>query len=297
PDLIDSDSFFPGAWEGTQVGGTSYGVPWYVETRVLYYRSDMVAEAPTDWDGLKAMAQQMQDAGAEYGFSAQPGGTGAWQTFMPFAWQSGAQLTTEDGTEFTIDSPEFVEALEVYQSIFEEGYSPTDLPQGELEPGFVEGRIGSFVSGPWHVGILEDTGGEEAMSTLGLTTLPYSAGPSSFIGGANLAVFQDSQNRDTAWKFVEWLSRPEVQAAWYETVNALPSVASAWEDPAIADDEYLAVFGEQLESATAPPAIPTWEEVASVIDRELERLTKTGADPQEVATAIQQQASSIGTGL
>ena len=297
PDLIDSDSFFPGAWEGTQVGGTSYGVPWYVETRVLYYRSDMVAEAPTDWDGLKAMAQQMQDAGAEYGFSAQPGGTGAWQTFMPFAWQSGAQLTTEDGTEFTIDSPEFVEALEFYQSIFEEGYSPTDLPQGELEPGFVEGRIGSFVSGPWHVGILEDTGGEEAMSTLGLTTLPYSAGPSSFIGGANLAVFQDSQNRDTAWKFVEWLSRPEVQAAWYETVNALPSVASAWEDPAIADDEYLAVFGEQLESATAPPAIPTWEEVASVIDRELERLTKTGADPQEVATAIQQQASSIGTGL
>ncbi len=298
PDLIDDSAFFPGAWEGTRVGGTSYGVPWYVETRVLYYRSDMVPEPPGDWEGLKAMAQAMQDGGAEYGFSAQPGGTGAWQTFMPFAWQAGAELTNEDGTEFTFDSPEFVEALTFYQSIFEEGYSPTDLPQGELEPGFIDGRIGSFISGPWHIGILRDTGGEEAMANLGLTTLPAgAAGPSSFIGGANLAVFKDSDNRDTAWKFVEWLSRPEVQAEWYKTVNALPSVASAWDDPAIADDEYLGVFAEQLESAKAPPAIPTWEEVASVIDTELEKLTKAGTDPQQTATTIQERAAAIGTGL
>ena len=297
-DLIDTSAFFPGAWEGTQVGGTSYGVPWYVETRVLYYRSDMVEAAPEDWDALKAMATTMQEGGADYGFSAQPGGTGAWQTFMPFAWQAGAEMTSEDGTEFTIDSPEFVEALTFYQSIFEEGFSPTDMAQGALEPGFVDGSVGSFVSGPWHVGILRDTGGEEFMPNLALTTMPEGpAGPGSFIGGANLAVFKDSENRDTAWKFVEWLSRPEVQVEWYGAVNDLPSVASAWEDPAIADDEYLGVFGEQLESAVAPPAIPTWEEVASVIDRELEKLTKTGADPQETATAIQTAATAIGTGL
>ena len=127
--------------------------------------------------------------------------------------------------------------------------------------------------------------------------LPAGDPLASFIGGANLAVFEDSDNRDAAWKLVEWLSRPETQVAWYETVNDLPSVASAWEDPAIADDEYLGVFGEQLETAVAPPAIPTWEEVASVIDTELERLAKAGADPQEVATTIQQQAEAIGTGL
>jgi multiple sugar transport system substrate-binding protein len=37
--------------------------------------------------------------------------------------------------------------------------------------------------------------------------------------------------------------------------------------------------------------------VASVIDTELERLCKSGADPQEVATSIQEQAAAIGTGL
>ena len=46
--LVDEADFFPGAWESTEVGGTSYGVPWYVETRVLYYRTDLAEKA--GWD-------------------------------------------------------------------------------------------------------------------------------------------------------------------------------------------------------------------------------------------------------
>ncbi|ACQ81814.1 extracellular solute-binding protein family 1 [Beutenbergia cavernae DSM 12333] len=302
PDIIDSSTFFPGGWDSTVVGGTSYGVPWYVETRVLYYRSDLAeragVEAPTDWEGLTEFATAIQDGGAEWGINLQPGQTGAWQTFMPFAWQAGAEITNDDETEFTFDSPEFVAALEKYQSFFTDGLAPTDLPEGSLEPGFVDGTIGSFVSGPWHVGILRDTGGEEFVTNdLALTPLPADAQPASFIGGSNLSVFESSENRDAAWKFVQWLSEPETQVAWYETVNDLPSVQSAWDDPAIADDPFLGVFGDQLDSAQAPPAVPTWEQITSVIDTELEKLCKTGADPQEVATAIQTQASAIGTGL
>ncbi len=296
PDLIDSSRFFEGAWGSTDVGGTHFGVPWYVETRVLYYRTDLVPQPPTDWDGLTAMAKDMQAAGAEWGISLQPGQTGAWQTFMPFAWQAGAQVINEDGTEFTIDSPEFVEALTKYQSFFTDGLAPTELPQGSLEPDFMAGTIGSFVSGPWHIGILEETDAA-GMANVGLAPLPAGAKSASFIGGANLAVFKDAENRDAAWKFVEWLSQPPVQVEWYKTLNDLPSVASAWDDPTIADDEYLGVFGTQLETAVAPPSIPTWEEVASVIDTELEKLAKSGADPQEVATSIQEQAAAIGTGL
>ncbi|TNC20542.1 extracellular solute-binding protein [Georgenia sp. 311] len=296
PDLIDPSVFFEGAWDSTDVGGTNYGVPWYVETRVLYYRDDVVSEPPADWAELTAMAEEAQANGAEWGINLQPGQTGAWQTFLPFAWQAGAVITNEDATEFTFDTPEFVEALTYFQSFFTDGLAPTDLPQGALEPDFMAGEIASFVSGPWHVGLLTelDSAGMEQVS---LAPLPEGTRPGSFIGGANLAVFEDSENRDAAWKFVEWLSRPETQVAWYETVNDLPSVSAAWDDPAIADDEYLGVFGEQLETASAPPSIPTWEEVASVIDTQLEQLAKADADPQEVATAIQEQATAIGTGL
>lgn len=296
PAMIDSSGFYEGAWNTTDVGGTNYGVPWYVETRVLYYRTDLIPEAPKDWAGLTAAAKSAVDAGATYGINLQPGQTGAWQTFMPFAWQAGAKLVNDDASEFTLDSPEMVAALKEYQSFFTDKLAPTDLPQGSLEPDFMAGTIASFVSGPWHVGILQDLD-SAGMDKVALAPLPAGEQEASFIGGANLAVFGDSDNRDAAWKFVDWLSQPEVQVKWYEQVKDLPSVASAWDDPAIADDQYLSVFGEQLKTAVAPPSIPTWEEVASVIDTQLEQLCKSGADPQEVATAIQQQAAAIGTGL
>src|SRR5918995_480699 len=72
PDSIDSGAFFEGAWDTTVVDGVSYGVPWYVETRVVYYRTDLaekggVTEPPENWEELTALAQAMQDAGAQYG--------------------------------------------------------------------------------------------------------------------------------------------------------------------------------------------------------------------------------------
>ena len=68
--LVEEGDFFPGAWESTEVGGTSYGVPWYVETRALYYRTDLAEQAgwsqpPATWDELRQFATDLQDkAGA-----------------------------------------------------------------------------------------------------------------------------------------------------------------------------------------------------------------------------------------
>ena len=302
--LVDEADFFEGAWGSTVVGGTSYGVPWYVETRVLYYRTDLAeqagwAEPPQSWDDLKQFAKDLQDkAGVEYGISLPAGGTGSWQTFMPFAWSNGATMTNEDGTEYTLDSPEMTEALEYYTSFFDEGLSSTGLlDAGELESGFENGGFGSFISGPWHTGLVEDAG--VSADKYAVVPLPGkdSAPGTSFTGGGNLTVFSDSDNKEAAWKFVQWLSEPETQQAFYDEVGDLPAVKSAWETGELADDPQLQVFGQQLESALAPPAVPTWEEVASAVDSETEKATKGGLDPAEAVSAMQKQAESIGTGL
>ena len=69
---------------------------------------------------------------------------------------------------------------------------------------------------------------------------------------------------------------------WYETVSDLPSVQSAWDDPALADDAMLATFGAQLEDAKAPPAIPTWEQVAlGAIDDQIEQVVVGDASPED----------------
>ena len=45
PGEIDTSVFFDGAQKTTEVGGTSYGIPWYVETRLVYYRTDLAEKA------------------------------------------------------------------------------------------------------------------------------------------------------------------------------------------------------------------------------------------------------------
>ncbi len=302
--LVDEADFFPGAWESTEVGGTSYGVPWYVETRVLYYRTDLAKkagwdQAPETWDELKQFASDLQSkGGAEYGFSLQPGQTGSWQTMLPFAWSNGATLTNEDGTEYTIDTPETAEALEFYSSFFKEGISQDRvLDPGEYETGFADGVYGSFISGPWHTALVEDAG--VAPEDYAVAPLPgKDAAPgTSFVGGGDLAVFNDSDNPDSAWKFVQWLSEPETQSAFYELVGDLPAVQAAWDSGELAEDPNLQVFGAQLESASSPPSVPSWEQVAAAIDSVIEQAALGKIEPDEAVKQMQSQASSIGTGL
>ncbi|MCO8269682.1 sugar ABC transporter substrate-binding protein [Actinoplanes sp. TRM 88003] len=296
-DLFRKDSFFPGAWDTTVVDDTSYGIPWYVETRGLFYRTDLAEKAgfpdgPKTWDELTAFAQAMKDkAGAKWGINLQPGKTGSWQTILPFGWSNGAAIEA-DG-KWTFDTPQMTEALTYYQSFFKDKLSPDDLPQGALEPAFAKGEIASFISGPWHVGILNEQG---AKGKFAVAPLPAKQSSTSFIGGSNLAVFKDAKNRDAAWKFLAWLSKPDVQVKWYQAVSDLPAVQSAWDDPALASDPNLKVFGTALESAKAPPSFPTWTQLAATFDVEAEKVCVGGADPAAALKAVQSQAESIGTG-
>ena len=296
-DLIDDAAFFPGAWATTQVGGTSFGVPWYVETRVLYYRTDIAAKAgvtsaPKTWDELSAMTKAMQaKGGAKWGIYLQPGRTGSWQTVLPFAWSNGASIADADG--YTFDSPQMSEALRYYQSFFTQKIAPTDLPNGQLEPDFGKGAIAAFISGPWEAGLVDQQG---AKGKYTVAPLPAKQSSTSFIGGSNIAVFKDAKNRDGAWKFIQWLSKPDVQVKWYKTVTDLPAVQSAWQDPSLTSDPILTTFGEQLKTAKAPPSFPTWEQVAAVLDTEVEKVANGRQTPDAALKTVNSQAQSIGTG-
>jgi len=304
PQSIDPSVFFEGAQKTTVVNGTSYGIPWYVETRAIFYRKDLAAKAgytqpPQDWAGLKAMAKAMQTkAGAKWGIGFQAGGVGSWQSVFPFAWSNGAVMTKEGDKGYNLDTPEMLEAVKYYQSFFTEGIADkAPPPTPTTEADFASGKVPMFISGPWMVAGVEKVGGAGFKDKYAVMKIPAAKVSSSFVGGSNFVVFKNSQNRDSAWKFVQFLADPANQVAWWGLSTDLPSVASAWQDPKLTGDDKLAVFGEQLKTAQAPPPFPTWEQAIAGFDSAMERITKTGADPAQQLKTVQQQADSIGTGL
>ena len=299
PANFQPSTFFESAWNTNIVKGTVYGVPWYVETRLLYYRTDIAKKAgitapPATWDDLTAMAKAMQSTGgAKWGISL---GTKNWQEYLPFLWSNGGAVMDAQG-KFQLNSPQAVEALTYYESFFKNGETPKSVPAGfDITPAFVAGTNPMFFSGPWHLGLIKAAGGAGFDSKWAIAPIPKKASSTSFVGGGNVVVYKDSKNKDLAWKFVQYLTDPKTQVAWYADVTDLPAVKAAWDDPSLTGDANVAKFGDQLKSTQAQPAISTWSEVADALNATLEKMTTGGMDPQAAANEMQQEAEKIGTG-
>jgi len=299
PANFTAGNFFEGAWNTNVVNGTVYGVPWYVETRLLYYRKDIAEKAgitspPATWDDLHTMAKAMQEkGGAKYGISL---GTQNWQEYVPFLWSNGGQIVDDQG-KFQLNSPQAVEALTAYKSYFTEGLSPKSVPEGfDITPAFVAGTHPMFFSGPWHLGLIKEAGGAGFEDKWAIAPIPKKVSATSFVGGSNLVVYKDSKNKDLAWKFVQYLTDPKTQVAWYKDVTDLPAVSSAWDDQTLKTDPNVAKFGDQLKDTKAQPAVSTWSELATALNSSLEKMTTGSLEPQAAADEMQKEAETIGTG-
>ena len=76
----------------------------------------------------------------------------------------------------------------------------------------------------------------------------------------------------------------------------LPSVKSAWEDPALQADKKLADLRQAARDRPGPAVVPDVGAGHRAFDTEMEKVTKNGADPAAALKTVQQQAESIGTG-
>jgi multiple sugar transport system substrate-binding protein len=300
PANFQPSTFFESAWNTNIVNGTVLGVPWYVETRMLYYRKDIAEKAgitdpPANWDELKTMAQALKEkGGAKYGISLAPNN---WQELMPFIWQKGGEVVDDNG-QFTFDTPEVVDALKYEQSFFKEGLTAPSVPEGfDVTQGFIAGTHPMFFSGPWHMSLIEDQGGAKIQGKWAIAPMPKEETGTSFVGGSDLVVFKNSENKDAAWQFVQYLLDPETQAKWYQTVSDLPSEESAWDLGSLGTDDNLQIFRQQLGDAKSPPPIPKWEQIASeVINTEMEKALTGGESAEQAAKNMQEKATSIGSG-
>ncbi|MBO4253286.1 sugar ABC transporter substrate-binding protein [Streptomyces griseorubiginosus] len=304
PKLVDDAAFYPGAARSSAFEGATYGVPWYVETRSLFYRKDLAqaanVSAPKTWDEYGPFLKALQKQGAKWGLSLPTGAAQSWQGVLPFMWQAGARLTNDGGTAFTFDTPEALKGLEFYQSFFTSKTVSRNGPVslGEIEPQFVAGSTAALISGPWEESLLKSAGGASFVADkVGIAPLP--AGPdsnASYMGGGQWTVFKDAKNRETAWKFIRWMAQPEQQKAWYGLSGDLPAVQSAWKQGKLATDPALKVFQTQLKTAQPGPTTTTWKQVTAVVDAEIEKVAKGVTSPKAALEQIQSKAAAIGTG-
>ncbi|HEY9766302.1 MAG TPA: extracellular solute-binding protein, partial [Chroococcales cyanobacterium] len=182
-----------------------------------------------------------------------------------FAWQNRADLLDPSQTRADVQNPAFKEAVDYYVDFFREGSSPREV--GGLTnfyQAFASGYFAMFISGPWEVKGLRDKVPALA-GKWGVAPLPpkkEGGSRASVAGGSSLVILKDARHREQAWALIEYLSRPEVQAAFYQATTDLPARISAWKDPQLARDTEILAFYRQLQDARPTPKLPEWEQLA-----------------------------------
>ncbi|WP_300266227.1 extracellular solute-binding protein [Microbacterium sp.] len=306
--LVNEDDFFEVIWDNSVYDDVAYGVPWYAYATVMLYRTDLAesagAETPTDWESQREFAQKIKDSGVEFplvlevttGFTAYTA-----QQLLVFSAQNGGGFISDDQSEWTINRPENVEALDYWASLFDEGLSSPDGPAFlDVTTWMTAGKSAAApAAGPWFVGWFDDANGE-GWADDNLTIAPQPTGPdgqaATRVGGGSWFVPSDSGNKDAAWKFARFMSQPEIQVEWYEIFHNMPAVKSAWDDPSLADDQLLEAVKSGLETGVSLPKVPTWTQVGETIGQQMEKVVRGDLSAQDALDEAQAQAESIGMG-
>ena len=268
--IVTPQDYFPGIWKSNVLDGHVYGVPWYVDTRLIFYRKDILAaagfdHAPTSWAGwLQAMAAIKA--------RARPGD---WAALMPLnEFVQLVSLSLEQPGSFLKDhdqygnfqSPQFQAALRFYLTFFRKGYAPRidDTQIASVPIEFARGHYAFYVSGPWMIQEFQTRMPASVQKDWATAPLPGPSGADSntgIAGGASLVIFRNSRHKAAAWKLIEYLSRPGVQDRFHQLTGDLPPRRSSFDAPDIRDNPYALAFREQLERARTVPRIAEYEQI------------------------------------
>jgi multiple sugar transport system substrate-binding protein len=290
--------FFPGILDTNVIDGTTWAVPWYVDTRILFYRPDLLRVAghdapPRTWP---AWREAMQRVHTRVGGHAILLPLREWQVPVILALQRGARLLRDGERWGNFESRPVRAAFAFYLELFREDLAPRagEVQVANVYQDFARGDFAFYLTGPWNIGEFRRRLPPDVPWATAPLPAPDDRYPgASLAGGASLAIFRGSRHKDAAWTLLEYLSTPAHQQAFHALTGDLPARQSAWTIPALADDPHAQAFRAQLANVRATPKIPEWERIAAKISQHTEAAIRGGLTLDAALAALDADVDQI----
>ncbi len=306
-DMEDGDAyvadFLPAFLANSYYDDQLWSIPFQRSAVVMYYNADMFAEAglepPTSWQTWADAAQSL---------TVQDGDTTNWGLhfssdwpywlFQPLAIGAGQNILNDDCT-VAFDDPAVIEAVQFYIDLSAEYGAmpagvqaswPTDPP--DLASGATamivhsSGSLnGLLEQADFKVGVMPYPGKEEGT---------YASVP----GGGNFYIMKGApaEKREAAWKFLEFISRPEYVADFSINTGYIANRASAYETEAmqtyVAEVPQALATRDALQYAGAELATQNLGQVRNIFHDYLQRAINGEMGAAEAMAAAQAEAET-----
>lgn len=237
--------FFPTLRVLGDYQGKTYLMPFAHGLVLLYHNKDLMTQAgldpnspPRNWTELTEAARSVQEKTGKYGmFAFHSDSDWNAQTLLI---AGGAKIYDDVTKRFVFDSPEGIQAMQVWQDgIVKHKLQPL-LTSGQSNAAFANGELGFLVTTSGMLGSL--TGDNKPTFDLGVTTMPTLGSEPLRVpnSGSGLMVFaQDPERQQRAFKFLEFMSRTENSNFWSMSTGYMPTALDPMADPAM--QEHLTV--------------------------------------------------------
>lgn len=278
-DGFDTGTYHDELLEVFSYDGQTFGFPRDNDTNVLYFNKELFDAAGLDypdsewrWDDLRAAAEELtvrddRDRATQYGLALEKNRYPQW------VYQNGGAVFDDalEPTEFMMDAPEAVEAIEfIADMILEDGSVPSFDAMAQLGSTtelFSTGRVAMVMTNAARIPTFMDASFEWDVA-------PLPAGPTGIrantLGGAGYVVSASSEHPEEAWTFLQFLAGTEGQSVFASTGVAVPA---SYADPDVADAFVTAcpetvscqVFIDETGNGRLAPNFPDWPEIENTI--------------------------------
>ena len=286
--------------------GALYALPYVGNSQLFFYNKDRFArqglKPPTTWDDVLAAARAIHEAEANvgggrrtYGYVMRAAqGNAVVADFMPIFWAFGAEMFDADGRP-AVNSAEGVAALKLMLELGK--YSPpgyVSFNADEVSAHLLQGTAAMSINWPAWISAFSDPSKSKVVGQMEFTTMPGARNPGrAEIGNWLIAIPRDSRNREAAFDFLVWATRPEQMRLSALRGNP-PTRRSVFNDP-----ELLAKFPSypaqlrSLEGSRPRPRTPLWNEIENAFGIFLSKANSGELSPEDAMNQANAKIAEI----
>jgi ABC-type glycerol-3-phosphate transport system substrate-binding protein len=223
---VKADAFFPGAWESANYKGALWGVPFNVDVwffafqnKALFKEAGIDPATVTTWEALKEAAPKLTDKAKGRFAIGLTGNKSEYPVVMTnsFIYSNGGSVLDASG-KCALTQPAAIEALNFYKDMT--AYAPAGILNAGNEPLRELFLNGTLAMELWPA--LEQPTLQKSKVDWDFVAgfAPKGKKAVGTFGGWNLVVYENSKHKDAAIKFVQFMTRPDVNAAVVDLIPA-----------------------------------------------------------------------------
>ncbi|MGZ9586568.1 sugar ABC transporter substrate-binding protein [Paenibacillus marinisediminis] len=260
--------------------GILYGYPRSVETLIMFYNKDLIAEAPKTMEEVMELSKTMNDVkNKKYTYMWEIGNF--YFDYMFLASTGGYVFGNNgsDKTDIGLNNEGAIKGATFLQQFAKQvlPLTTSDVTNDVKKGLFASGQLALNIDGPWAIADLRASG-----VNLGAAPIPSIEGQPSktFSGVKSWYVNSYTKYPNASKLFAEFASNKEAQMKSYEMTGAVPSNNEAAADPKVANDPFTLAVLEQFKNSYPMPSIPEMGTVWSPMAAGLADVLNKGKDPK-----------------